>query len=523
TVKLRNDILMFQQHQSESLSEAWTHFKDLLKKVPHHGIDLWIQVQILYDHVNRVTRRTINQSAGGKLYDKNAKESWVLLEDLALYDNESWNDPRDFAKPVKAISLPQDVLSTSDHRLIELENQVQCLMDNYLAPKQTNQVNKIASSCEIYSGPHDTQYYMENPEQDFVEYASSRTDKAGGKWLTKYEADLRQQQSEMINKVDAGLKAMTDLMTGTLPSDTVKNPKLNVSPAQDESDHDEQEERNGPKKLNVSSPPPLDASVEFVTEKVRKLNSFLEAFVLVPRSSNIEIVCIKNDDGDVMFIEIIKKNGDSKGEELEEERNEMTGEMEVDYFDTTPTRDELAYHKYLISGPIPSLFLRNPIIIGGCPTNLKIPCNIGHVHVEKAYIDLNSPLNFMTRMLYKCIKRIKLVPRETRNGGVSNFTGRVKGMHIFVGNFTYVSDFMIVEDISLIIDPRLSHVVLGRPFVEISGMTHDLSKGLVRFTDGNDEITYKMPYKIEQYSSLSDLEKEHTKSIYFRNEEDKRR
>ncbi|GJX20349.1 hypothetical protein Tco_0223026 [Tanacetum coccineum] len=44
-------------------------------------------------------------SAGGKLRDRNAKESWALLEDLALYDNESLNDPRDFAKPVKAISL----------------------------------------------------------------------------------------------------------------------------------------------------------------------------------------------------------------------------------------------------------------------------------------------------------------------------------------------------------------------------------------------------------------------------------
>ncbi|GJW83112.1 zinc finger, CCHC-type containing protein [Tanacetum coccineum] len=42
TAKLRNDILMFQQHHGESLSEAWTHFKDLLQKVPHHGIDLWL-------------------------------------------------------------------------------------------------------------------------------------------------------------------------------------------------------------------------------------------------------------------------------------------------------------------------------------------------------------------------------------------------------------------------------------------------------------------------------------------------
>ncbi|GJV54781.1 zinc finger, CCHC-type containing protein [Tanacetum coccineum] len=146
TTKLRNDdILMFQQHQGESLSEAWTRFKDLLQKVPHHGIDLWLQVQIFYDHVTPATRRTIDQSDGGKLRDRNAKESWSLVEDLALYDKESWNDPRDFAKPVKAISLPQDVPSTSDRRLIELEHQVQCLMEAYIALIQPTQVNKITS------------------------------------------------------------------------------------------------------------------------------------------------------------------------------------------------------------------------------------------------------------------------------------------------------------------------------------------------------------------------------------------
>ncbi|GJW90662.1 hypothetical protein Tco_0168215 [Tanacetum coccineum] len=110
-------------------------------------------------------------AADGKLHDKNAEESWALLEDLALYDNESCNDPRDFAKPIKAIYLPQDVPGTSDLRLIELENQVQRLMEAHLAPKSSNQVNKIGSSCEICSGPHDTQYCMENPEQAFADYA----------------------------------------------------------------------------------------------------------------------------------------------------------------------------------------------------------------------------------------------------------------------------------------------------------------------------------------------------------------
>ncbi|GJS19902.1 hypothetical protein Tco_0448534 [Tanacetum coccineum] len=46
---------------------------------------------------------------------------------------------------------------------------------------------------------------------------------------------------------------------------------------------------------------------------------------------------------------------------------------------------------------------------------------------------------------------------------------------------------------------------------------------IVKFTNGVDEIAYKMPHKIEQFNLLSDLEKVYTQSVYFRNEEDKRR
>ncbi|GJT71115.1 MAK10-like protein [Tanacetum coccineum] len=150
----------------------------------------------------------------------------LKIEDLALYDNESWNYPRDFAKPVKAIALPQDVPSISDRRLIELKNQVQRLMEDHLAPTQPTQVNKVTTSCEICSGPHDTRYCMEDPEQSFVEYASSRTNKVGGlvsnfmesqdARLSKFETDFKQQQSEMTNKIDAVLKFCLLVLTNAL-------------------------------------------------------------------------------------------------------------------------------------------------------------------------------------------------------------------------------------------------------------------------------------------------------------------
>nr|GEX52859.1 zinc finger, CCHC-type [Tanacetum cinerariifolium] len=47
--------------------------------------------------------------------------------------------------------------------------------------------------------------------------------------------------------------------------------------------------------------------------------------------------------------------------------------------------------------------------------------------------------------------------------------------------------------------------------------------GVVRFTNGTDEIADKMPHKIEQYNSLLDSKKVHTKLVYLRNEENKRR
>ncbi|GJZ95742.1 hypothetical protein Tco_0668076 [Tanacetum coccineum] len=217
----------------------------------------------------------------------------------------------------------------------------------------------------------------------------------------------------MTNKIDTVLKAITDQIAGTLPSDTVKNSKLGTTPvlsARSYPTEDPQWSTHIHSSINAIPIHPKQLEESQVNEpNVQKLNSKLKSFGLVPQSSSTKFVCSKEDDGEVMFIEIIQDD------------------------------DE--------------------------------PQNEG--------------------------------PNE--------------------GNFTYLVNIMIVEDISSIIDPRLSQVVLGRHFIKISNMNHDLPEGVVRFSNENDEVAYKMPHKIEQYNSLSNLEKEHTKSVYLMNEEDKRR
>ncbi|GJX43045.1 hypothetical protein Tco_0259721 [Tanacetum coccineum] len=79
---------MFQQCQDESLYDAWTRFKDLLYKVPHHGLDLWLQVQVFYDHVDYTTQMAIDYAAGGRLRKLRPKEAWETIEDLAQHKEE---------------------------------------------------------------------------------------------------------------------------------------------------------------------------------------------------------------------------------------------------------------------------------------------------------------------------------------------------------------------------------------------------------------------------------------------------
>ncbi|GKD55554.1 hypothetical protein Tco_1288941, partial [Tanacetum coccineum] len=150
--------------------------------------------------------------------------------------------------------------------------------------------------------------------------------------LSKFEADFKQ-QGEMTNKINTILKAITDQITRALPSDTIKNPKLNVNSTSlvlsarsyptidpqcslnihssinaiticlkqpnksrdDKSEDEGREEEGNPENINTTPPSPLDPLITFITEKVRKLNSFLESSDLVPRSSDEKFVCTKDD------------------------------------------------------------------------------------------------------------------------------------------------------------------------------------------------------------------------------------
>ncbi|GJR26349.1 zinc finger, CCHC-type containing protein [Tanacetum coccineum] len=98
-------------------------FKDLLRRVPHHGLDLWLQVQIFYDHVDYTTQMAIDYAAGGRLRKLSSEEAWETIEDLTQYEEEEWNEPIFSEK-----GSPDYIDANLEQELESMERRVESLM-----------------------------------------------------------------------------------------------------------------------------------------------------------------------------------------------------------------------------------------------------------------------------------------------------------------------------------------------------------------------------------------------------------
>ncbi|GJX70495.1 hypothetical protein Tco_0307666 [Tanacetum coccineum] len=91
--------------------------------LPHRGLDLWLQVQIFYDHVNYTTQIAIDYVAGGRHRKLRLKEAWETIKNLAQYKEEEWNEPIFFEK-----GSPDYIDANLEQELESMEHRVESLM-----------------------------------------------------------------------------------------------------------------------------------------------------------------------------------------------------------------------------------------------------------------------------------------------------------------------------------------------------------------------------------------------------------
>ncbi|GKC04935.1 reverse transcriptase domain-containing protein [Tanacetum coccineum] len=103
TTNLRNEITNFQQNFKETFSEAWDHFKDLLRTCPHHGFTELHQLDTFYNALNPTDQDSLNAAAGGNLLTKTPRDALTIIENKSKVRNLR-NKPTSPSETVKAIS-----------------------------------------------------------------------------------------------------------------------------------------------------------------------------------------------------------------------------------------------------------------------------------------------------------------------------------------------------------------------------------------------------------------------------------
>ncbi|GJZ28988.1 ribonuclease H-like domain-containing protein [Tanacetum coccineum] len=88
-------------------------------------------------------------------------------------------------------------------------------------------------------------------------------------------------------------------------------------------------------------------------------------------------------------------------------------------------------------------------------------------------------------------------------GTGKNLVAIVRDVYVFVGSFTYITDFVVLEDIGEFIMSDMAEVLMGRPFRKITKLKYDVAKGLVSFTKIFDTYTYRMPRTIPRLKNFN--------------------
>ncbi|GKD04015.1 hypothetical protein Tco_1178989 [Tanacetum coccineum] len=127
----------------------------------------------------------------------------------------------------------------------------------------------------------------------------------------------------MTNKIDTVLKAIIDQIAEALPSDTVKNLKLNVNSttsvlsARSYLTEDPQCSTHAYGSINTITVHPKQQSNSHDDKPEENEGEEKNSREDINTNPSTPPVYTKGDDGDVMFIEIVKKDDDSRKEEPE--------------------------------------------------------------------------------------------------------------------------------------------------------------------------------------------------------------
>ncbi|GJS58781.1 hypothetical protein Tco_0653565 [Tanacetum coccineum] len=120
-----------------------------------------------------------------------------------------------------------------------------------------------------------------------------------------------------------------------------------------------------------------------------------------------------------------------------------------------------------------------------CAHNLKFSCMIGFEFTHVNFF-LLLYVNVMSKKFHNSIMKDKMVYKG------DNVVGTLMNVPIFVGTFSVVTDFTVLEDMDAYRDEGMGDVIVGEPFLRELGIKARRFDEMITIYNGDDEVTYQM-------------------------------
>nr|GEU61993.1 homeodomain-like protein [Tanacetum cinerariifolium] len=134
-----------------------------------------------------------------------------------------------------------------------------------------------------------------------------------------------------------------------------------------------------------------------------------------------------------------------------------------------------------------------------CSYNLQFSCMIGFEHVNVNFFLILS-INVMSKRFYNSIMKDKIVCRG------KNVVEAFMNVPIFVGNFSVMTDFAVMENMDVYLDQDICEVIMGEPLCREICVKASRFDGMITIYNGNDSVTYQIARSHLRFKHLTNAQ-----------------
>ncbi|GJU83812.1 hypothetical protein Tco_1291358 [Tanacetum coccineum] len=120
-----------------------------------------------------------------------------------------------------------------------------------------------------------------------------------------------------------------------------------------------------------------------------------------------------------------------------------------------------------------------------CAHNLKFSCMIGFEFTHANFFPLLY-VNVMSKKFHSSTMKDIMVYKG------NNVVGALMNIPIFVGTFSVMTDFAVLEDMDAYSNEGMGDVIFGKLFLRKVGIKTKRFEGIITLYNGDDEVTYQM-------------------------------